>query len=187
MTHFVCRELAIPGVLLLEPKVFGDQRGFFTETYHRDRYREAGISDTFVQDNCSLSLGGVLRGLHYQLRHAQAKLVWAVQGTIFDVVVDIRMGSPTFGKWVSCTLSEENHCQLYVPTGFAHGFCVLSEKAEVLYKCSDFYDPADDRGVSWCDPDIGINWPVSQPILSAKDSALRPLSGIPQAELPVYG
>jgi len=187
MTQLVCRELAIPGVLLIEPKLFRDPRGFFLETYHRQKYLEAGIDGAFVQDNCSHSVRGVLRGLHYQLRHAQAKLVHVVLGTIFDVVVDIRKGSPTFGKWVSCTLSDQNRHQLYVPKGFAHGFCVMSDEADVVYKCSDNYDPSDERGVLWCDPGIGIKWPVPHPVLSPKDAVLRSLSDILPDELPSLG
>ncbi|RPI76486.1 MAG: dTDP-4-dehydrorhamnose 3,5-epimerase [Desulfobacteraceae bacterium] len=161
---------ALPGVLLLEPRVFADPRGFFMETYHRQRYEEAGIQDTFVQDNFSHSAKNVLRGLHYQRKHAQAKLVQVIKGVIFDGVVDIRPNSPCFGRWTGEELSEFNGRQIYVPKGFAHGFCVLSESADVLYKCSDFYDPTDEGGIIWCDPDIGIQWPISVPLLSEKDS-----------------
>ena len=186
MTNLVCTELALPGVLLIEQKVFHDPRGFFMETYHCDKYREAGISGSFVQDNCSHSLHGVIRGLHYQLKHPQAKLVTVLKGQIFDVAVDIRSGSPTFGKWVSQILSEENRRQMYVPTGFAHVFCVLSEEADVLYKCTDIYFPGDDHGLIWCDPGIGIKWPIEHPALSIKDGNLRKLSAIPQDELPQF-
>lgn len=186
MPSLACTELELPGVLLLEPKVFSDPRGFFMETYHRDKYVEAGIPGTFVQDNRSFSLRGVLRGLHYQLKHPQAKLVTVLKGKIFDVAVDIRRGSPTFGKWISQVLSDENRRQIYVPVGFAHGFCVLSDEADVLYKCTDLYFPDDDRGVTWCDPGINIAWPLAEPSLSTKDGRLPRLSEIPPEELPQY-
>lgn len=186
MTRVVCRELAIPGVLLIEQKVFQDPRGFFMESYNREKYLEAGISESFAQDNCSHSLHGVLRGLHYQLKHPQAKLVTLLKGRILDVAVDIRRGSPTFGKWVSQVISDMDRRQLYIPKGFAHGFCVLSEEADVLYKCTDLYYPEDDHGVLWCDPDIGIEWPLEHPVLSAKDGKLRKLSEIPPDELPLF-
>ena len=184
MANLVCKELAIPGILLIEPRVFHDPRGFFMETYHRQKYAEAGMPGPFVQDNCSRSLNGVLRGLHYQLKKPQAKLVAVLRGRIFDVAVDIRRGSPTFGKWVSQVLAGEDRRQLYVPAGFAHGFCVLSEEADVLYKCTDLYHPEDDHGVLWCDPGIGIDWPLVNPVLSAKDSRLPSLSEIPPDKLP---
>ncbi len=163
-------QTGLPGVLLIEPDVFRDARGFFLETFHARKYREGGIPYDFVQDNHSRSQRGTLRGLHAQLRRPQGKLVRAVKGEIFDVAVDIRKGSPTFGKWVGATLSEENFRQLFVPPGFAHGFCVLSEIAEVEYKCTDFYDKADEIGVLWSS--AGIDWPVKEPLLSAKDAAL---------------
>ena len=184
MTGLVYSELAIPGVLLVEQKVFSDPRGFFMETYHRQKYLDAGITGSFVQDNCSHSVCGVLRGLHYQLKYPQAKLVTVLRGSIFDVAVDIRRGSPTFGKWISQVISDVNRLQLYVPVGFAHGFCVLSEEADVLYKCTDLYHPDDDHGVLWCDPDLAIKWPKEHPSLSAKDGRLRTLSAIPHDELP---
>ena len=162
----------IPGVLVVEPKVFADDRGFFLETYHAARFRDGGIGDTFVQDNHSRSSRGVLRGLHYQEPNPQGKLVRAIVGTIFDVAVDIRRGSPTFGKWVGVELTAENKKQLWVPPGLAHGFYVVSEVAEVIYKCTTFYDPPSDRGIAWNDPEIGIDWPFDgEPILSAKDAA----------------
>jgi dTDP-4-dehydrorhamnose 3,5-epimerase len=177
----------IEGVLILEPKVFGDARGFFMETWSRQRYAQAGLDVEFVQDNVSFSTQGVLRGLHYQYPHPQGKLVQVLQGEVWDVAVDIRMGSPTFGRGVSCVLSQENHRQFYVPEGFAHGFCVLSETALFSYKCTDFYCPECDGGVLWNDPDLGIDWPAAEPILSDKDAKLPRLKDIPKDRLPVYG
>ncbi len=152
-------ETDLPGVLIIEPTVHGDERGFFQETFHAERYAKAGIGLPFVQDNHSRSGPGILRGLHYQLCRPQGKLVRVTQGVAFDVAVDIRKGSPSFGKWVGVTLSEENFRQLYVPPGFAHGFCTLSERVDFLYKCTDYYAPDDECGVIWNDPDIGIVWP----------------------------
>ena len=164
--------LEIPDVLLIEPKVFGDERGFFLESYNKQRFNEALDKDiTFVQDNHSLSSKGVLRGLHYQIQNAQAKLVRVISGEIFDVAVDIRRGSPTFGKWVGQVLSGANKRQMWVPAGFAHGFVTLSDTAEVLYKASDYYAPAHERAIKWNDPEINIVWPIDyQPSLSAKDA-----------------
>ena len=173
----------LDGVILCVPQVFRDARGFFLETYHAAQYREGGVCDTFVQDNRSRSVRGVLRGLHYQLHKPQAKLVSCLRGEIFDVAVDIRRGSPTFGRWSAAVLTEENHHQLYSPAGFAHGFCVLSEGAEIAYKCSEFYDPGDDRGIRWDDPDVRVDWPIQDPVLSAKDAA-QPL--LADAELPEW-
>jgi dTDP-4-dehydrorhamnose 3,5-epimerase len=164
--------LAIPDVLLIEPKVFGDSRGFFLESFNQKAFDEAtGTNHQFVQDNHSRSSKGVLRGLHYQIQQPQGKLVRVVQGAVFDVAVDIRKSSPTFGQWVGEVLSEENHCQLWVPPGFAHGFFVLSESAEFLYKTTDYYAPQFERCISWNDPDIAIVWPALQqaPTLSVKD------------------
>jgi dTDP-4-dehydrorhamnose 3,5-epimerase len=175
----------LPGVLVIEPTVHGDRRGFFLETYHQQRYAEAGLPERFVQDNHSRSVPGTLRGLHYQLNHPQGKLVHCVRGGIYDVAVDIRRGSPTFGKWVGVELSEENQRQLYVPPGFAHGFCVPSEVSDVEYKCTGFYDPPDERGVLWSDAAIGIVWPVREPVLSARDAAFPPLSA-EREDLPRY-
>ena len=169
-------ETPLPGVLVFEPRVFEDERGFFLESFNEKRYREAGIDKRFVQDNHSYSRQGTLRGLHYQLLYPQAKLVRVTSGEVFDVAVDIRVGSPTFGQWVGTYLSGENKKQVYIPEGFAHGFCVVSESADFLYKCTDFYVPDDERGIIWNDPDIGIEWPIDNPILSPKDSALPPLS-----------
>lgn len=172
------RETDVPGVLLIEPKIFQDARGFFLETYNRARYAEAGIGCDLVQDNHSRSVKGTLRGLHFQTRRPQSKLVWVIQGEIFDVAVDIRPGSSTFGRWTAARLSSENRAQLFVPAGLAHGFCVLSETAEVIYKCGDYYDPGGEGGIIWNDPDLAIDWPISAPILSAKDAKLPPLAAI---------
>jgi dTDP-4-dehydrorhamnose 3,5-epimerase len=162
----------LPGVVIVEPDVFRDARGYFLETFHDLKYREGGIPWSFVQDNQSRSEHGTLRGLHAQRRHPQGKLVRALQGEIFDVAVDIRVGSPTFGKWVSAVLSGDNFRQLFVPPGFAHGFCVLSQHAEVAYKCTAFYNRDDEVGLRWNDPQVGIAWPIRDPLLSAKDAAL---------------
>lgn len=180
-------ETALPGVLLIEPRVFGDHRGVFLETYHREKYARAGIAKPFVQDNHSHSYKGVLRGLHYQLKQPQGKLLYVVTGEIFDVAVDIRQGSPTFGKWVGVTLSAENRRQLYVPEGFAHGFYVLSERADVTYKCTDLYAPGDEYGILWCDADLNIAWPLQgTPLLSEKDARYPRLAEVPPQHLPRY-
>ena len=163
----------IDGLLTIEPKIFADPRGMFYEVYSENRYEEHGIP-CFVQDNHSVSKKGVLRGLHYQVNPGQGKLVRVTRGEVFDVAVDIRKQSPTYGKWWGLSLSETNNFQLYIPIGFAHGFCVLSESAEVLYKCSDYYSPENERGILWNDPDLAIDWPVKDPILSEKD-AVYPL------------
>jgi dTDP-4-dehydrorhamnose 3,5-epimerase len=184
---FECESTDIPGVLVFHPPVFRDPRGFFMETYHLQRYADAGLDACFVQDNYSHSCGGVLRGLHYQFPRVQGKLVSVVWGEIFDVAVDLRVGSPTFGRWVGEVLSDQNRCQLWIPEGFAHGFCVLSDKADVVYKCTGYYVASDDRGVLWSDPAIGIQWPRTAPLLSAKDGALLPLAAIPREHLPTYG
>lgn len=175
---------SLEGVLVLEPKVYKDNRGFFMETYHRNRFRECGVDQTFVQDNLSFSVKGTLRGMHYQIRHPQAKLVHVVTGEIFDVVVDIRPGSPTFGQWISIHMSEHNNRQLFIPEGFAHGFCVLSESAHCLYKCSDHYAPEDEGGILWSDPALGIDWPVTDPIVSEKDSNYPLLGDLLPEQLP---
>lgn len=162
---------ALPDVLLIEPRVFGDARGFFFESWNEKTYRDAGIREDFVQDNHSRSARGVLRGLHYQIRQPQGKLVRVIAGSIFDVVVDVRRGSPSFGRHATVTLSAETHNQLWVPAGFAHGFCVTSDNAEVLYKTTDFYAPEHERTILWNDPDLGIAWPLeAAPTLSAKDA-----------------
>ncbi len=174
---------AIEGVLVLEPPVYGDERGYFLETWHDPRYRELGIVGPFVQDNESLSRRGVLRGLHYQLHHPQGKLVRVVLGEVFDVAVDIRRGSPTFGRWVGTRLDGGSKRQVWIPPGMAHGFCVLSETAIFSYKCTELYLPEDERGVLWNDPEIGIEWPLDEPMLSGKDRLFPPLA---EAELPEY-
>jgi dTDP-4-dehydrorhamnose 3,5-epimerase len=173
-----------PDIFLIEPDVYKDDRGFFMETYHQSKYTEAGISKFFVQDNYSHSKYGVLRGLHYQLKYPQGKLVSVIKGEIFDVVVDIRWDSPKFGQWFGVRLSEKNKRQIYVPEGFAHGFVVLSENADVIYKCTNLYVPGDDYGIFWADPTINIDWPVKTPILSPKDSKNSKLGSIPRRFLP---
>jgi len=174
------------GVWIVEPRVFSDARGFFFETYQEARFAELGISSRFVQDNHSRSTKGSLRGLHYQLRHPQAKLCRVVIGEVVDVVADIRLGSPTFGNWISVILSAENKREIFVPRGFAHGFAVLSDSAEFLYKCDDLYHPDDEYGVVWNDPDLKIDWTLEAPVLSSKDRSLPRLSQIDRAKLPVY-
>ena len=159
----------LDGVFIIEPDVFGDHRGYFMETHNQERYRAEKIDRIFVQDNISFSSRNILRGLHYQKPQTQAKLVQVITGEIFDVAVDIRQGSPTFGKWVGVHLSEQKHHQIFISEGFAHGFCVLSETAHVLYKCTDFYSPENERGILWSDPGVSIQWPVTTPILSDKD------------------
>lgn len=173
-----------PEVLLIEPDVFPDPRGFFMETFHSIKYAEHGVPAVFLQDNHSRSSRGVLRGLHYQLKNPQGKLVRVVSGEVFDVAVDIRRGSPWFGKWVGAILSEENHRQMYVPPGFAHGFCTLSERADFLYKCTDLYAPGDEYGIAWDDPEIAIEWPEMDYLISDKDLA-NPLL-IESDHLPEY-
>jgi len=175
----------IPGVIVIEPDVHRDPRGFFLETYHAPRYREAGISCEFVQDNHSRSAGRALRGLHAQVRRPQAKLLRCTEGEVFDVAVDIRRGSPSFGRWTGVVLSAENFRQLYIPEGFAHGFCVTSDGAEVEYKCSDVYLPDDEITIAWNDPAIGIRWPVADPLLSVRDQAGRTLAQLGE-RLPTY-
>jgi dTDP-4-dehydrorhamnose 3,5-epimerase len=173
----------LQGLLIIEPDVFGDHRGFFMESWNRQRYREAGIDFDFVQDNFSLSCRGTLRGLHFQNPLAQGKLVSVLQGEVFDVGVDIRRGSSTFGRWFGMTLSAENKRQFFLPPGFAHGFLVLSEMALFHYKCTDCYSPKDELGFRWNDPDVGIKWPVENPILSQRDAAAPRLHAIPPAKL----
>jgi dTDP-4-dehydrorhamnose 3,5-epimerase len=166
----------LPGVLIVEPKVHGDARGFFFEAYQQRRYADAGIPGPFVQDNISRSARGILRGLHYQHPRAQGKLISVLGGRIWDVAVDVRRGSATFGKWVGVELSDENRRQLWVPGGFAHGFCVLSDSADVAYKCTDLYAPEHEHTILWNDPQLAIRWPVEQPKLSAKDLAGKALA-----------
>lgn len=181
-------DTGIPGVYLFEPTVHGDRRGFFMEFYNRRVFAEHGIDTVFVQDNHSSSRKHVVRGLHYQLGHPQAKLVRVIRGAVYDVAVDIRRGSPTFGQWVASTLSEENRRQLYVPEDFAHGFCVLSDMAEFEYKVSDYYAPEEERGIAWNDPDLDIPWPLegAEPILSDRDKQHGTLATRPENDLPVY-
>jgi len=177
---------SLPGVLELRPVVHRDDLGFFIETFHKAKFADLGIVDTFVQDNHSRSSSGTLRGLHYQLRHPQAKLCRVVEGEALDVAVDLRVGSPNFGKWTSVLLSAKEQNQIYVPMGFAHGFLALSDTVQFLYKCSDFYYPADERGIAWNDPDLKIAWGLAAPTLSARDSAFSPLDQVPREYLPEY-
>lgn len=177
----------LPGVVILAPSVFPDERGFFLESYHRDKFHEMGINSTFVQDNQSRSRRGVLRGLHFQLKSPQAKLCSVARGEVLDVAVDIRVGSPTFGHWTSVLLSDKNHRMVFVPRGFAHGFHVLSEEADFLYKCDAFYDPQDQCGVLWSDPQIGIDWQIPKdetPIINERDKGYLPLGEMKEIELP---
>lgn len=176
----------IPGVIILEPKVFQDDRGFFMETYQQQKYLEAGINTSFVQDNLSFSQKNTLRGLHYQYPHGQAKLVQVLQGSALDVAVDIRHGSPTFGKWVSVELTENNNRQFFIPAGFAHGFVVLNDTALFSYKCSDYYSPSDEKGIVYSDPHLDINWPKSEFILSDKDKTYPCLQEIALKDLPKF-
>jgi dTDP-4-dehydrorhamnose 3,5-epimerase len=175
---------AIPGVIVIEPDVHKDSRGLFLETYHAEKYRAGGIPDVFVQDNQSRSAGGTIRGLHLQLTRPQGKLIRVIEGEIFDVAVDVRRGSPTFGKWVGVTLTADNFKQCYIPKGFAHGFAVVSTVAQVEYKCTDIYDAASEIGVAWDDPALGIQWPFSNPVLSDRDRRHPPLADA--GELPNY-
>ncbi|MHC4432252.1 MAG: dTDP-4-dehydrorhamnose 3,5-epimerase [Planctomycetota bacterium] len=181
------KETKLSGLLVVEPDVFADKRGFFLETWSATRYEQAGIPGPFVQDNASFSVKGILRGLHFQHPQSQGKLVQVLSGEVVDVAVDIRVGSPTFGQWVSEVLSGANHRQMYVPPGFAHGYCVTSETALFAYKCNDFYNPATEGGIVWNDPDLGIDWPVHEPILSPKDAGHPRLKDIPQDRLPTFG
>lgn len=170
-------ETPLKDLVRIEPRVFGDRRGCFLETYQHSRYRDAGLPD-FVQDNHSYSAQGILRGLHFQIPQPQGKLIYVVRGEIWDVAVDLRRSSPTFGKWYGVTLNDVNRWQLFVPEGFAHGFCVLSETADVTYKCTSLYAPANEQCLQWNDPELNIPWPVANPILSAKDQLGRPLSAL---------
>jgi dTDP-4-dehydrorhamnose 3,5-epimerase len=175
----------LPGVVIVHPDVHRDGRGFFVEIYHVDRYREHGVDATFVQDNHSQSIRGTLRGLHLQPRRPQGKLIRVIEGEVFDVAVDVRRGSPTFGRWVAVTISADDFRQIYIPPGFAHGFCVLSPIAQVEYKCTDFYDPSSELGIRWNDPAIAIQWPVSEPRLSDRDRQNPPLGDVTDL-LPVW-
>ena len=177
---------SLPDVLLIEPAVFGDGRGFFLETYNALRYAESGIREPFVQDNLSSSRRGVLRGLHLQNPGGQGKLVYVLQGEVFDVAVDLRVGSPTFRAWTGMTLSSDNKHQAFIPPGFGHGFCVISDTALFAYKCTAPYDPASELSVAWNDPEIGIDWPIDTPVLSAKDAAAPRLADVNREALPRY-
>jgi dTDP-4-dehydrorhamnose 3,5-epimerase len=179
-------ETSLPGVFELRPVVHGDARGFFLETYHQTKFASLGIADTFVQDNHSRSAKGTLRGLHYQLKHAQAKLCRVIEGEALDIAVDIRMGSPHFGKWTSVLLSSAHHNQVYVPQGFAHGFLALTDNVQFLYKCNDYYTPADERGILWNDPALQISWGISNPVLSARDAKNPRLAELHKEFLPLY-
>ena len=176
---------AIPDVLLIEPRVFSDSRGFFLESFNEERFAEYNLPTHFRQDNHSHSTRSVLRGLHYQLRRPQGKLLTVIRGVIFDVAVDVRKGSPTFGRWHGTTLSESEPRYVWVPPGFAHGFCVLSDVADIVYKCTDIYAADDERGVRWCDPILNIQWPLNRPLLSKKDEQ-SPLLSLERDDLPVY-
>lgn len=179
-------ETKLPGVLVLEPEVFSDSRGSFMETWSKRRYEDVGINEDFVQDNVSFSRKGVLRGLHYQFPHAQGKLIQVLSGEVFDVAVDIRVGSATFGKWVAEILSGDNHRQLYIRPGFAHGFYVMSESAVFSYKCTDYYNREAESGIIWNDPELNIDWPGEEPLLSAKDTAYPSLKDIDAERLPHF-
>lgn len=178
------KQTGLPGLVLVEPRCFTDTRGFFFESFHERRYLEAGINDKFVQDNISRSSKGNLRGLHFQIKRPQAQLVTVLRGHIFDVAVDLRPASKSFGRWFGAELSDSGNRQLYMAPGFAHGFCVLSEIADVHYKVSRHYDPDDEGGVLWCDPDIGIHWPIDVPDLSARDAAYPRLKDLGYKQLP---
>ncbi|HEY1602691.1 MAG TPA: dTDP-4-dehydrorhamnose 3,5-epimerase [Pirellulales bacterium] len=179
-------ETDLPGVRIIEPRVFRDERGYFLETWSQARYQEAGLPENMLQDNLSWSRRGVLRGLHFQHPSSQGKLVQVLAGQIFDVVVDVRLGSPHFGRWIGVDLSLENNRQLYIPEGFAHGFCVVSATALVTYKCSEVYRPDCEVGVAWNDPRIGVRWPIASPIISPKDAALHNLHDLTADLLPQY-
>ncbi|HVB99257.1 MAG TPA: dTDP-4-dehydrorhamnose 3,5-epimerase [Candidatus Dormibacteraeota bacterium] len=181
-----CTQTALPGVLIIEPEIRRDSRGFFLETYHRAKFSDLGINDQFVQDNHSRSERGTLRGLHYQLRHPQAKICRVVEGEALDVAVDIRLGSPTFGQWVAVVLSAEKQNQIYIPRGFAHGFLAKSPSVQFLYKCSEFYRQDDDYGVLWNDAGLAIAWGEAEPLLSERDRRFPPLAEIPRTLLPAY-
>ncbi len=179
-------ETELPGCVILEPSVFGDARGYFKETWNQQRFAELGIDTRFVQSNVSRSAGGVLRGLHYQWPNPQAKLVWVLEGSVLDVAVDLRRGSPHFGRWTSCLLSAENHRQLFVPEGFGHGFVVLGDGATFAYLCSAVYQPACDRVIAWDDPQLAIDWQIDAPSLSAKDRAAPRLADVSTSALPEW-
>ncbi|MCH8558313.1 MAG: dTDP-4-dehydrorhamnose 3,5-epimerase [Balneolia bacterium] len=179
-------ETEIPGLFIIEPKIYGDERGFFTETFRKSWLTELGLDYEFVQDNWSRSGSGILRGLHYQISNPQAKLVMVSRGEVLDVAVDIRKGSPTYGKHEAITLSEENKRMVFIPEGLAHGFLVKSDVADFRYKCSNYYDPSGERALFWNDPALDINWDIENPVVSAKDNEAPVLSDIPEADLPLY-
>ena|SRR3990167_1132918 len=172
----------LDGLLIIQPNIFKDDRGHFFETHQQIKYKSLGLPE-FVQDNISYSKKNVIRGLHYQLPFTQGKLVWALKGSVWDIAVDLRKNSKTFGQWFSINLNDENHTQLYVPHGFAHGFCVLSDEAQFYYKCSDYYHPASEQGILWNDPQLNIPWPIEHPVLSPKDKLLPTLNEIPNEQL----
>jgi dTDP-4-dehydrorhamnose 3,5-epimerase len=177
---------SLPEVWELQPKVFRDARGIFLETYHQQKFSDIGIPEVFVQDNHSCSAKGTLRGIHYQLRHPQAKLCRVIEGEVLDVAVDVRVGSPQFGKWTSVVLSADRQNQIFIPQGFAHGFVALSDSVQFLYKCTDFYDPAGEYGIIWNDPGLAISWGVANPLVSEKDAKLSTLAAMPREFLPRY-
>lgn len=176
----------LPEVIVIEPTIFADDRGYFFEGFQSKRYKEIGIQESFVQDNYSRSAKNTVRGLHYQLHYPQGKLVGVTAGSVLDIIVDIRLGSPTFGKWISIELNDQNIRQVYIPKGFAHGFCVLSDTADFYYKCTDYYMPNDDYGIAWNDTFINIAWPVAVPIMSKKDMNYAFLQSISEHQLPKY-
>jgi dTDP-4-dehydrorhamnose 3,5-epimerase len=180
------RETSLPGVWVIQPDIFRDARGFFVETYHQAKFAGLGVAEPFLQDNHSSSRKGTLRGLHYQLRRPQAKLCRVIEGEALDVAVDIRLGSPHFGKWTGVVLSAAEGNELYIPAGFAHGFLALTDTVQLLYKCSDFYDPLDERGIAWNDPGLAIKWGISDPLVSAKDAANLTLAATPREFLPGF-
>lgn len=174
------KQMALPGLFLIEPEIFDDERGYFLQAWHSREYRDAGLPDSFVQDNLSFSSRGTIRGLHYQKPFTQGKLVFVLSGEVWDIAVDLRAGSPTFGKWEGVMLRGKGHNQLYVSPGFAHGFCVTSEEALLYYKCTDFYSPGNEHGIAWNDPGLGIPWPVEEPIVSPKDGEYSNLDDVPE-------
>lgn len=176
----------LPGAMILEPVVYPDERGYFQEIWNKERYNELGLPWAFVQDNVSFSKKNVLRGLHFQYSQPQGKLIQVLSGEVFDVAVDVRVNSPSFGQWVGIELSQHNHKQFYIPRGFAHGFCVLSDSAIFLYKCTDFFNASTEIGIIWNDPDIGIDWPIDNPVLSNKDAELPTLNNINKNKLPTF-
>ncbi|HEY2157587.1 MAG TPA: dTDP-4-dehydrorhamnose 3,5-epimerase [Isosphaeraceae bacterium] len=183
----IVNETRLPGVVVIEPAVHSDDRGFLTEVWNQRRFDEAGLDVRFVQDNLSSSRRGVLRGLHYQWPAAQGKLVYVLQGEVYDVAVDIRAGSPSYGQWIGVTLSSDTKHQIYIPPGFAHGFAVLSATALVLYKCTGYYTPSDEGSIRWDDPAIAIDWPISDPVLATKDAQAPRLTDVPPERLPTFG